>query len=121
MENKLTPRYDSILCIIPIDLQEEFLSDCKFLGIDAGKTHCFSTKRFDDFLRIIYDRWEEYAPKIFKVFSMLQNKHKIKIEVRADRKIIDLEGLTVEEALKVISAANCIEIKQLTPEDEAHD
>ncbi|MFJ1225500.1 hypothetical protein AB8P62_10030 [Yersinia enterocolitica] len=110
MEKKVTPRYDSWTCVIPLDLQEEFIRECELVGLDAGKVEYFSRKRFDELLRVIYDRWEEYAPQLLKVLSVFKNKHKIKIEIRTDRKIIDLEGLSVEEALRIISAANTIEV-----------
>ncbi|AMH20086.1 hypothetical protein AL518_20055 [Hafnia paralvei] len=118
MEKKVTPRYDSFTCVIPLDLQEDFIAECKLEGLDAGKIMCFSTKRFDEVLRVIYDRWEEYAPKLLKVLSMFKNKHKIKIEVWADRKLIDLEGLSVDEAIKVISAVNEIKVSHQSSENE---
>ncbi|MEG0866008.1 MAG: hypothetical protein RSG77_03045 [Hafnia sp.] len=118
MEKKVTPRYDSFTCVIPLDLQEDFIAECKLEGLDAGKIMCFSTKRFDEVLRVIYDRWEEYAPKLLKVLSMFQNKHKIKIEVRADCKLIDLEGLSVDEAIKIISAVNEIKVSHQPSENE---
>lgn len=118
MEKKVTPRYDSFTCVIPLDLQEDFIAECKLEGLDAGRIMCFSTKRFDEVLRVIYDRWEEYAPKLLKVLSMFKNKHKIKIEVRADRKLIDLEGLSVDEAIKVITAVNEIKVSHQSSENE---
>ncbi len=84
------------------------------MGVDAGRTLYFSTKPLDEFLRIIYDRWEEHAPKILKVLSLLQKKHKIKIEIRTDCKLIELEGLSVDDALKIISAAKTIEVQHLS-------
>ncbi|MBW5824044.1 hypothetical protein H0I68_03060 [Yersinia kristensenii] len=121
MEKKVTPRYDSWTCVIPLDLQEEFILECELVGLDAGKVEYFSRKRFDELLRVIYDRWEEYAPQLLKVLSVFKNKHKIKIEIRADRKVIELEGLSVEEALKVISAANGIEVTYQSPSGEDSD
>ena len=119
MEKKVTPRYDSFTCVIPLDLQEDFIAECKLEGLDAGKIMCFSTKRFDEVLRVIYDRWEEYAPKLLMVLSMFKNKHKIKIEVSADRKVIDLEGLSVDEAIKLINAMNGIKISHQLSEDKS--
>ncbi|MRT04067.1 hypothetical protein [Ewingella americana] len=110
MKNKVTPRYSSITCIIPIDLHDKFLSECEEYGINAGKVEYFSTGRFDEFLNIIYDRWEEYAPKILMVLSKFKSKNKINIDVSADRKKINLEGISVEDALRLIKAADCIEV-----------
>lgn len=110
METKVTPRYDSLTCLIPLDLQEDFIKECKFVGLDAGKLQCFSTRRVDEVLKIIYDRWQEYAPQLLKILSAFKSKHKIKIEISADRKIIDLEGVTVEDALKILKAADGIKV-----------
>ncbi|HFK5732967.1 TPA: hypothetical protein ACG0DS_000456 [Enterobacter sichuanensis] len=41
---------------------------------------------------------------------MLQKKHSIKIEVAADRKLIDLRGVSTEDALKLIEAASAIRV-----------
>jgi hypothetical protein len=121
MESKVTPRYDSIQCVIPVVLQDDFLIECKLMGVDAGKTLYFSTKPLDEFLRIIYDSWDEYAPKILKLLLSFRTKHKIKIEIRTDSKLIELEGLSVDEALKLISAAQSIEVKHLPSLEKASD
>jgi len=88
------------------------------MDVDAGKTLCFSINPLDEFLRIIYDRWEVYAPKILKVLSLLRSKHKIKIEIRTDCKLIELEGLSVDDALKIISEAKTIKVQHLSSGEE---
>lgn len=110
MDTKVTPRYDSLTCFIPLDLQDDFIEECKFVGLDAGRLQCFSLQKVDEILKVIYDRWEEYAPRLLKILSALKSKHKIKIEISADRKVIDLEGVSVEDALKILKAADGIKI-----------
>lgn len=41
---------------------------------------------------------------------MLQRKYSIKIEIAADRKFFDLEGVSTEDALKLIEAASAIRV-----------
>lgn len=41
---------------------------------------------------------------------MLQRKHSIKIEISADRKLFELRGISTEDALKIIEAADSIRV-----------
>jgi hypothetical protein len=41
---------------------------------------------------------------------MLQRKHSIKIEVTAERKIVELSSISTEDALKLIVAADSIRV-----------
>lgn len=108
-------RYDSFEIYVPDDLTEEFITGFGEFGLHVGKVHCFSAKptTIKEFLNFVYERGKTYAPSVLKALDMLQKKHSIKIEVAADRKLIDLRGVSTEDALKLIEAANSLQVSHL--------
>ncbi|MEW7949139.1 hypothetical protein AB0908_09495, partial [Enterobacter hormaechei subsp. xiangfangensis] len=84
---------------------------------------CFSSNPgIREYLSILVERGQKFAPYLLKVLNLLQSKSKIRIEVAADRKIIDLQGVSVDDALKLIQAADAIRvIDQQEPEDMNSD
>ncbi|WP_319927363.1 hypothetical protein [Xenorhabdus littoralis] len=49
---------------------------------------------------------------------MFTQERNIKIEVSKDRTLVDLKGLSVEEAIKVIETAQAIRV--VHPEEDSH-
>lgn len=105
-------RYDSFEIYVPDDLTQEFITGFGEFGLHVGRVHCFSAKptSIKEFLNFVYERGKSYAPSVLKALDMLQKKHSIKIEVAADRKLIDLRGVSTEDALKLIEAASAIRV-----------
>ncbi|MNP38971.1 hypothetical protein D3C76_1325220 [compost metagenome] len=48
---------------------------------------------------------------------MLQKKHSIKIEISADRKLFELQGISTEDALKILEAAQAIKVTHCIHKD----
>lgn len=105
-------RYDSFDLHVPHDLKQAFIDGFGEVGLHAGTVHCFSAKptTIKEYLSVIIERGQAYAPTVLKVLGMLQKKHSIKIEIAADRKLINLEGVSTEDALKLIEAASAIRV-----------
>ena len=105
-------RYDSFDLHVPQDLKQAFIDGFGEVGLHAGTVHCFSAKptTIKEYLSVIFERGQAYAPLVLKVLGMLQRKHSIKIEIAADRKLFDLEGVSTEDALKLIEAASAIRV-----------
>ncbi|WP_395266287.1 hypothetical protein V1605_10575 [Enterobacter soli] len=110
-------RYDSFDLHVPQDLKQTFIDGFGEVGLHAGTVDCFSAKptTIKEYLSVIFERGQAYAPTVLKVLGMLQKKHSIKIEIAADRKLFDLEGVSTEDALKLIEAASAIRVTH--PED----
>ncbi|MGK8542913.1 hypothetical protein ACRS43_08975 [Enterobacter cloacae] len=93
-------------------LKQAFIDGFGEVGLHAGTVHCFSAKptTIKEYLSVIFERGQAYAPLVLKVLGMLQRKYSIKIEIAADRKFFDLEGVSTEDALKLIEAASAIRV-----------
>lgn len=105
-------RYDSFDLHVPQDLKQAFIDGFGEAGLHAGTVHCFSAKptTIKEYLSVIIERGQAYAPIVLKVLGMLQKKHSIKIEIAADRKLFNLEGVSTEDALKLIEASSAIQV-----------
>ncbi|HCL8272803.1 MULTISPECIES: hypothetical protein [Enterobacteriaceae] len=105
-------RYDSFSLHVPEDLKQAFIDGFNEVGLHAGTVHCFSAKptSIKEYLNVIFERGKAYAPLVLKVLDMLQRKHSIKIEISADRKLFELRGISTEDALKIIEAADSIRV-----------
>lgn len=111
MSSQNQSRYSSLVFYVPEETEKFFIDECSKVGLEAKRVQCFSTKpAVKDFLSIIFERGQKYAPQVLKVLNLLQRKSSIKIEVAADRKIINLTGVSIEDALKLIQAADAIKI-----------
>ncbi|BBM24858.1 TPA: hypothetical protein ACG0AS_002645 [Enterobacter hormaechei subsp. hoffmannii] len=120
---KKSSQYFSFAVYIPEELKQTFVEECSIVGIDAKRVQCFSSNPgIREYLSILVERGQKFAPYLLKVLNLLQSKSKIRIEVAADRKIIDLQGVSVDDALKLIQAADAIRvIDQQEPEDMNSD
>ncbi|EKZ5283045.1 hypothetical protein REV77_000544 [Klebsiella aerogenes] len=105
-------RYDSFDLYVPEDLKQAFIDGFADVGLHAGTVHRFSAKptTIKELLSVVFERSKAYAPLVLKVLDMLQRKHSIKIEVSADRKLFELRGISTEDALKIIEAADSIRV-----------
>lgn len=112
MTSDVKSRYDSLDLHVPEDLKQAFIDGFDEVGLHAGVVHCFSAKptSIKEYLSVIFERGKTYAPLVLKVLDMLQRKHSIKIEVSANRKIVELSGVSTDDALKLIEAANTIQV-----------
>ncbi|EMG7910224.1 hypothetical protein CIW62_00430 [Enterobacter cloacae] len=106
------PKYDSLNLHVPDDLKQAFIDGFGEVGLHAGTVQCFSSKptSIKEYLSVIFERGRAYAPLVLKALDMLQRKHSIKIEVTAERKIVELRGISTEDALKLIVAADSIRV-----------
>ncbi|WP_227661321.1 hypothetical protein, partial [Klebsiella pneumoniae] len=97
MSSKNQSQYFSIAVYIPEELKQTFVEECSIVGIDAKRVQCFSSNPgIREYLSILVERGQKFAPYLLKVLNLLQSKSKIRIEVAADRKIIDLQGVSVD-------------------------
>ncbi|HHG1137909.1 TPA: hypothetical protein ACPUJ7_000916 [Klebsiella pneumoniae] len=105
-------RYDSFDLYVPEDLKQAFIDGFTDVGLHAGTVNRFSAKptTIKELLSVVFERSKAYAPLVLKVLDMLQRKHSIKIEVSADRKLFELRGISTEDALKIIEAADSIRV-----------
>ncbi|WP_449546433.1 hypothetical protein [Lelliottia amnigena] len=105
-------KFDSIELYVPEDLRQKFIDGFDEVGLHAGVVHCFSAKpsTVKEFLSVLYERGKTYAPLVLKALEMLQRKNSIKIEICSERRIIDLKGVSTEDALEIIKAANAIKV-----------
>lgn len=105
-------KYDSFNLHVPDDLKQVFIDGFDEVGLHAGTVQCFSAKptSIKEYLSVIFERGTAYAPLVFKALDMLQRKHSIKIEVTAERKMVELKGISTEDALKLIEAADSISV-----------
>lgn len=104
-------RYSSLVFYVPKEIEQSFIDECLKVDLEAKRVLCFSAKPgIKDYLSIIFERGQKYAPQVLKVLNLLQRNNSIKIEVAADRKIINLSGVSIEDALKLIQAADAIKI-----------
>jgi hypothetical protein len=112
MASDIKSRYDSLDLHVPEDLKQAFIDGFDEVGLHAGVVHCFSAKptSLKEYISVIFERGKTYAPLVLKVLDMLQRKHSIKIEVSADRKTVELSGVSTADALKLIEAANTIRV-----------
>lgn len=112
MTSDVKSRYYSLDLHVPEDLKQAFIDGFDEVGLHAGVVHCFSAKptSIKEYLSVIFERGKTYAPLVLKVLDMLQRKHSIKIEVSANRKIVELSGVSTDDALKLIEAANTIQV-----------
>lgn len=120
-------RYDSLDLHVPQDLKQAFIDGFHEVGLHAGTVHCFSAKptTIKEYLSVIIERGQSYAPLVLKALRMLQKKHSIKIEIASDRKLFELVGVSTEDALKLIEAASGIKVSHsedidLLEEDSTH-
>ncbi|MBW9400668.1 hypothetical protein FHC51_12745 [Leclercia sp. EC_58] len=111
MSSQNQSRYSSIAFYVPEEIKQFFIDECSKVGLEAKNVQCFSANpSIKDYLSIVFERGQKYAPQVLKVLNMLQRKSSIKIEVAADRKVISLSGVSTEDALKLIQAADAIKI-----------
>ena len=111
MSSQSQSRYSSLVFYLPEDIKQTFIDECAEVGLQARRVQCFSaTPSVREYLGILYERGQKYAPQVLKVLSMLQRKTSIRIEVAADRKIIELRGLSPDDAIKLIQAADAIRV-----------
>lgn len=111
MPSQNQSKYSSLVFYVPEDTEQFFIDECSKVGLEAKRVHPFSANpNTKDFLSIIFERGQKYAPQVMKVLNLLQRKTSIKIEIAADRKIINLSGISTEDALKLIQAADAIKI-----------
>jgi len=104
-------KYSSLAFYVPEEIKQFYINECSKVGLEAKNVQCFSASPgIKDYLSIIYERGQKYAPQVLKVLNMLQRKSSIRIEVAADRKVIDLSGVSTEDALKLIQAADAIKL-----------
>lgn len=105
-------KYDSLRLFVPEDLKKDFIDEFGDVGLHVGVVHCLSAQpdTIKGFLSVLLERGKLYAPFVLKALNMLQRKHSIRIEVETDRKLIDIKGLSTEDALKVIEAAKLIQV-----------
>lgn len=115
-------RYDSIDLRVPEDLKQAFIDGFDEVGLHAGVVHCFSAKpsTVKEYLSVLYERGKTYAPLVLKALEMLQRKNSIKIEISSDRKLIDLKGISTEDALKLIEAASTIRVSHTDSVESQH-
>lgn len=104
--------YDSFEIYVPEDLTQEFIIGFGEFGLHLGKVQCFSAtpSSIKEFLNYVYERGKAYAPSVLKALDMLQRKHSIKIEIATDRKLFELKGISTEDALKILEAAQAIKV-----------
>ena len=116
-------RYDSIELYVPEDLRQKFIDGFDEVGLHAGVVRCFSAKpsTVKEFLSVLYERGKTYAPLVLKALEMLQRKNSIKIEICSDRRIIDLKGVSTEDALEIIKASNAIKVSHIENIEEQSD
>lgn len=114
-------KYDSLDLRVPEDLKQAFIDGFDEVGLHAGVVHCFSAKpsTVKEYLSVLYERGKTYAPLVLKALEMLQRKNSIKIEIAADRKLIDLKGVSTEDALKLIEAASSILVSHSDSEENS--
>lgn len=112
MASSSKSKYDSFDLYVPEDIKQAFIDGFADVGLHAGTVHCFSAKptTLKEILSVVFERSKAYAPLVLKVLDMLQRKHSIKIEVSADRKLFELRGISTEDALKIIEAADSIRV-----------
>lgn len=112
MESAPSSKYDSLRLFVPEDLKKDVINEFGKAGLHVGVVHCFSAKpdAIKEFLSVLLERGKIYAPLVLRALNMLQRKHSIRIEIATDRKLIDIQGLSTEDALKVIEAANLIQV-----------
>lgn len=111
MSSQNQSRYSSVDFYVPEEIKHFFIDECSKVGLEAKIVQCFSASpSIKDYLSIIFERGQKYAPQVLKVLNMLQRKTSIRIEVAADRKIINLSGVSTEDALKLIQAADAIKL-----------
>lgn len=111
MSSQRQSRYSSLVFYLPEDIKQTFVDECAEVGLEARRVQCFSANpSVREYLSILYERGQRYAPQVLKVLSMLQRKTSIRIEVAADRKIIELRGVSPDDAIKLIQAADAIRV-----------
>ena len=111
MSSQNQSRYSSIAFYVPEEIKQFFIDECSKVGLEAKNIQCFSASpSIKDYLSIIFERGQKYAPQVLKVLNMLQRRTSIRIEVAADRKIINLSGISTEDALKLIQDADAIKL-----------
>lgn len=117
--SEVTPKYSSIRMSVPADLKDEFLLECKKAGVDAGEVMCFS-KNTPSVVSVLFETVakSEMAKKFIGILKMFGQKRNVRIEVYADKKIVDLSGYSEEEAIRLIEASDSIRIAK---RDEAED
>lgn len=115
--------YASLNLIVPEDLKQAFIDEFADVGLNAGVVQCFSAKpsSIKEYLSVIYERSKTYAPLVLKALDMLQRKNSIRIEISADRKLIDLKGVSAEDALKLIAVASSIRVSHCEDSDEHNE
>lgn len=117
--SEVTPKYSSIRMSVPADLTEEFLLECKQAGVDAGELKCFLVNT-PSLVRVLYETAAklDMAKKFIGILKMFSQKRNVRIEVYADKKIVDLSGYSEEEAILLIEASDSIRIAK---RDETED
>ena len=117
--SEVTPKYSSIRMSVPADLKDEFLLECKKAGVDAGEVMCFS-KNTPSVVSVLFETIakSEMAKKFIGILKMFSQKRNVRIEVYADKKIVDLSGYSEEEAIRLIEASDSIRVAK---RDETED
>ncbi|MTC75112.1 hypothetical protein GKR75_12685 [Providencia sp. wls1919] len=118
--SEVTPKYSSIHMSVPADLTDEFLLECKHAGVDAGELMCFSVNP-PSLVRVLYETAAklEMAKKFIVILKMFSQKRNVRIEVYADKKIVDLSGYSEEEAIRLIEASDSIRVAKRDETEES--
>lgn len=113
----------SIDLIVPEDLKQAFIDEFADVGLNAGVVQCFSAKpsSIKEYLSVIYERGKTYVPLVLKVLDMFQRKNSIRIEIAAGRSLIDLKGVSTDDALKLIAAASSIRVSHCEDSDAPNE
>ncbi|NIA43259.1 MULTISPECIES: hypothetical protein [Providencia] len=119
INSEVTPKYSSIRMSVPADLKDEFLLECKQAGVDAGNVICLS-RNTPSIVNVLYETVAklEMAKKFIGILKMFGQKRNVRIEVYADKKIVDLSGYSEEEAIRLIEASDSIRVAK---RDETED
>nr|WP_294349687.1 hypothetical protein [Providencia sp.] len=117
--SEVTPKYSSICMSVPADLKDEFLLECKQTGVDSGNVICLS-RNTPSIVNVLYETVAklEMAKKFIGILKMFGQKRNVRIEVYADKKIVDLSGYSEEEAIRLIEASESIRIVKPIDKEE---
>lgn len=113
------PKYSSIRMTIPADLKEQFLLECEQAGVHAGDVICLSANA-PSLITVLYETLakSEMTKRLIGILKMFGQQRNVRIEVYADKKIVDLKGYSEEEALRLIEASDTIRIARAEDKEE---
>lgn len=111
MDSHEKSKYASLTCLVSDELSQSFIDECKKAGLHASEMRCFSLgSSIVKNIAIVYERSQKCAPLMLRVLDMFMRKNSISIEIQNDKKIINLRGVSTEDALRLIEAANVIQV-----------